>query len=85
MSASKVAMEKITPDGKIPLPSEWRERLQWDQTQTVQLSRENDHLVVRPLSPQEIGEQVVTLLKQALGDTAWDDILDVRSQDEDWR
>jgi len=84
MATSEVATVKITSDGNIPLPRDWRQRLRWDETQTVQLSKENNCLIVRPLSPQEIGEQIVALLKQALGDTTWDDIQALRAQDEDW-
>ncbi|MCP4543032.1 MAG: hypothetical protein GY832_38440 [Chloroflexi bacterium] len=52
--------------------------------QIVQLRQENGDLLARRLSTQELGEQVVTFLKQALADTKWEDIVALRAKDKDW-
>jgi len=85
MARDTSAAVKITDDGMIPVPQELQQALGLEPTQVVQLRTEEDRLIVQRLSPQEIGEQIVALLKQALAGTTWDDIKALRAQDEDWR
>jgi hypothetical protein len=53
--------------------------------QIVQLCQKNQDLLVRRLSAQELGEQIVASLKQALADARWEDIIALRAKDKDWR
>jgi len=50
-----------------------------------QFQRLRRDLAVQALSPQEMGDQIISLLRDALGDTTWDDIKALRGGDEDWR
>lgn len=76
---------KITKDGTIPVPQELQQVLGLEPAQIVQLRTQDDRLIVQRLSPHEIGDQIVALLKRALAGTTWDDIKALRAQDEDWR
>ncbi|MEA3345217.1 MAG: hypothetical protein U9Q78_03065 [Chloroflexota bacterium] len=76
---------KITKDGTIPVPQKLQQALGLEPAQIVQLRTQDDRLIVQRLSPSEIGDQIVALLKQALAGTTWDDIEALRTQDEDWR
>lgn len=40
---------------------------------------------VHDLALQEAGEQILFLLREALGNATWDDIRTLRDSDEDWR
>lgn len=76
---------RITKEGMIPVPEVLQQALGLEPAQIVQLSAQENRLIVQRLSSHEIGDQVVALLKQALADTTWDDIEALRAQDEDWR
>jgi bifunctional DNA-binding transcriptional regulator/antitoxin component of YhaV-PrlF toxin-antitoxin module len=85
MATDTSAAVKITKDGMIPVPQKLQQVLGLEPAQIVQLCTQDDRLIVQRLSPSEIGDQIVALLKQALAGTTWDDIKVLRTQDEDWR
>jgi len=85
MRAEASVAVRITDEGMIPVPREFRQVLGLKPAQVVRLHQADDILVVRRLSPHELGEQIVALLKQALAGARWEDIVALRAGDEDWR
>jgi bifunctional DNA-binding transcriptional regulator/antitoxin component of YhaV-PrlF toxin-antitoxin module len=85
MSFSTAKAVQITEEGMLPIPRDLWDVLGLGPAQIVKLRQQEGSLLVQPLSPEEIGEQIISLLKDALGDTTWNDIMTWRNQDEDWR
>ncbi len=85
MSVKSSIAVRITNEGMLPIPKSLRQELGLKPAQIVQLRQENGDLLVRRLSAQELGEQIVASLKQALAGARWEDIVALRAKDEDWR
>jgi bifunctional DNA-binding transcriptional regulator/antitoxin component of YhaV-PrlF toxin-antitoxin module len=85
MTAEQVVTVQITPDGMLPIPEALRRELGLESAQTVQLTPQDNGLIVRPLSQQEIGDRIVMMLKKALAGLTWEDIQAERSSDDFWR
>lgn len=85
MAIERVMTAEITLDGMLPIPEELRRDLGLEPTRTVQLAKQDNSLVVRPLSQQEIGDRIVALLKDALTGLTWEEIKAERAQDDFWR
>jgi bifunctional DNA-binding transcriptional regulator/antitoxin component of YhaV-PrlF toxin-antitoxin module len=84
MANNRVTTVKITDDGMLPIPEEFRRELGLESEQTVQLTAHQDSLVVRALSQQEIGERIVALMKEAFSGFTWEEVKAERDRDDFW-